>query len=192
MSEKTKISIGTRFRKYCRVVHRELSYVFAGMLLVYAVSGIALNHKDSFNSQYSITRTEYQLVPTSREAVVQGVVDEWLTQCGVGGQEIQHYFPDNTTLKVFLKGNSSLVVDLSTGHGVLEQVRKRPLMGSLSKLHYNPGKVWTYFSDIFAGAMVVVVLSGLVMLKGRHGLFGIGGVEFLIGIIIPLLCIFLL
>lgn len=192
MSEKTKMPIGTRFRKYCRVVHRELSYVFAGMLLVYAVSGIALNHKDSFNSQYSITRTEYQLEPTSQAAVVQGVVDKWLTQCGVGGQEIQHYFPDNTTLKVFLKGNSSLVVDLSTGHGVLEQVRKRPILGSLSKLHYNPGKVWTYFSDIFAGAMIVVVLSGLMMLKGRHGLCGIGGVEFLIGIIIPLLCIFLL
>ena len=192
MVEKVKMSAGARFRKYCRVVHRELSYVFAGMLLVYAVSGIALNHKDTFNSQYSISRTEYQLTPTTREAVAQNVVDEWLEQCGVGGQEIQHYFPDSNTLKVFLKGNSSLVVDLSTGHGVLEQVRKRPILGSLSKLHYNPGKVWTYFSDIFAGAIVVVVLSGMMMLKGRHGLWGIGGVEFLVGIIIPLLCIFLL
>lgn len=192
MVEKVKMSAGARFRKYCRVVHRELSYVFAGMLLVYAVSGIALNHKDTFNSQYSISRTEYQLTPTTREAVAQNVVDEWLEQCGVGGQEIQHYFPDSNTLKVFLKGNSSLVVDLSTGHGVLEQVRKRPILGSLSKLHYNPGKVWTCFSDIFAGAIVVVVLSGMMMLKGRHGLWGIGGVEFLVGIIIPLLCIFLL
>lgn len=182
---------GAKVRKWLRWVHRDLSFVFAGMLLVYAVSGIALNHKDSFNSQYAIHRSEYALPPAARSAVSPSVVAEWLQQCGVAGQEIQHYFPNDTTLKVFLRGNSSLTVNLQTGVGTLEQVRKRPVLGSLSRLHYNPGKAWTCFSDVFAGAMVVIVLTGLFMLRGKHSLIGIGGIEFLIGILIPLLFVLL-
>lgn len=189
--EQPKVSTGTKIRKWFRIVHRELSYVFAGMLLVYAISGIALNHKNSFNSQYSITRTEYRFAPTEQSVVDQTQINKWLAECGVEGDEIQHYFPDANTLKVFLKGNSNLVVELSSGNAVLEQVRKRPILGSLSKLHYNPGKAWTWFSDIFAGAMVVIVLSGIFMLRGKHSLLGIGGIEFLVGVLIPLLFIFL-
>ena len=175
---------GAQIRKWLRTIHRELSYVFAGMLLVYAISGIALNHKATFNSQYRIERTEY-LLPSD------GSLNDWLAQCNMQGKEIQHYNPDSTTLKVFLKGNSTLTVDLTTHIGVLEQVKKRPVLGSLSKLHYNPGKAWTWFSDIFAGAMVLLTLTGLFLVKGKHGLWGIGGIELAIGILIPLLFIFL-
>ena len=175
---------GAQLRKWLRIVHRELSYVFAGMLLVYAISGIALNHKATFNSQYKIERTEF-VFPAD------GSLDEWLTLCDMKGKAIQHYHPDSTTLKVFLKGNSTLTVDLNTHVGVLEQVKKRPFLGSLSKLHYNPGKAWTWFSDIFGVALVLITLTGLFMLKGKHGLWGIGGIELLIGILIPLLFIFL-
>jgi len=189
--EQTKASRGAKVRKWFRIIHRELSYVFAGMLLVYAISGIALNHKNSFNSQYSITRTEYRFAPATQATANQAQIDAWLSACGVSGQEIQHYFPDDNTLKVFLRGNSNLVVDLPTGNATLEQVRKRPVLGSLSKLHYNPGKAWTCFSDVFAVSLILIILTGLFMLKGKHGLVGIGGIEFLIGILIPLLFILL-
>lgn len=191
MEQEKKINKGAKVRKWLRIIHRDLSYVFAGMLLVYAISGIALNHKDSFNSQYSIVRTDYALTATPQAEVSQKTINEWLTECGVEGQEIQHYFPDNNTLKVFLKGNSNLVVDLQTGKAVLEQVKKRPFLGSLSKLHYNPGKAWTCFSDIFAVSLILIIVTGLFMLKGKHGLWGIGGIEFVIGILIPLLFILL-
>lgn len=188
--EQPKNNRGVKVRKWLRIIHRDLSYIFAGMLLVYAVSGIALNHKDSFNSQYSITRTEYHLPMVLRDDVSQDVVNQWLAKCGVGGQEIQHYFPDDATLKVFLKGNSNLVVDLTTGCATLEQVQKRPVLGSLSKLHYNPGTVWTIFSDAFAVALIIIVFTGLFMLRGKHSFIGIGGIEFLIGVLIPLLFVF--
>ena len=176
---------GAQIRKWFRIIHRELSYVFAGMLLVYAISGIALNHKATFNSSYRIERTEHQLQ-------AEGTLDEWLALCGMEGKEIQHYNPDENTLKVFLKGNSTLTVDLTTHIGVLEVVKKRPVLGNLSKLHYNmQGKAWTWFSDIFACALILIMLTGLLMLKGKHGLWGIGGIELLIGILIPLLFILL-
>lgn len=175
---------GAQIRKWFRIIHRELGYVFAGMLLVYAISGITLNHKATFNSNYRIECTELQLP-------ADGTLDEWLALCGMEGKLIQYYNPDSTTLKAFLKGNSTLTVDLNTHVGVLELVKKRPVLGSLSKLHYNPGKAWTWFSDIFAVSMIILVITGLFMLKGKHGLWGIGGIELAIGILIPLLFILL-
>ena len=31
-------------RRWCRLVHRDLSYLFAGMVLIYALSGSVMNH----------------------------------------------------------------------------------------------------------------------------------------------------
>ena len=188
---KTPPSLGALFRKWMRLIHRDLGYVFAGMLLVYAVSGIFLNHKNTFNSQYSIERTQLTLTPLSRIDLsrerVNALLDEAVPDGSLRSAYIQHYCPDSATLKVFLKGNSSLVVHLSTGQALLEQVHKRPVIGALSRLHYNPNKAWTWFSDIFAVALIVIILTGLLMLNGKHGLWGIGGIELLIGILIPLL-----
>jgi hypothetical protein len=60
----------------------------------------------------------------------------------------------------------------------------------MTTLHYNPGKWWTWFADIFAVSLIIITLTGLVMLKGKHGLWGRGGIELLIGIAIPLILLF--
>ncbi len=180
-------------RKFCRWVHRDLSFLFSGMLLVYAISGIALNHKDTYNSQYSIERQTFQVekgLLTDGEMTKNAVL-AILRPLGEEAHYTQHYFPESNRMKVFLKGGSNLEVDLLTGQAVLESVKRRPIMGALSKLHYNPGKAWTVFSDVFAGALVLIIISGLLMLKGRHGLWGIGGIELLVGILLPLLFLFL-
>ena len=89
-------------------------------------------------------------------------------------------------MKVFLKGGSNLWVELATGHVVYESVKRRPIIGSMTRLHYNPGKWWTIFSDIFAIGMVVIIVTGVVMLKGNKGLIGRGGIELLAGMAIPI------
>ena len=59
-------------RKWSRPVHRDLSFFFSGVLLIYAASGFMLNHKRDFNSDYSIRRQEavsytHLTLPTNRE-----------------------------------------------------------------------------------------------------------------------------
>lgn len=178
-----------KFRKWCRLLHRDLSYPFAGMLLVYAVSGIALNHKSTFNSQYDVSVKDYALAEPlpMRELIDRQVVADRILR-GIGEEDnyTKHYFPNDSTLKVFLKSGSNVVVDLPTGHVTYERVRRRPVLGALSRLHYNPGSAWTVFSDVFACAMIVVILTGLLMLRGKHGLWGWGGVELLLGMAVPL------
>lgn len=94
-------------------------------------------------------------------------------------------------MKVFIKGGSSLTVNTETGEAYYESVKKRPILSSLNRLHYNPNRNWTIFSDIFAVSLIVITLTGLVMLKGRKGFWGRGGIEFAAGILIPLAFILL-
>lgn len=182
-------------RKWSRTIHRDLSYLFAGALLVYAVSGICLNHKRDFNSDYVIKLEKYDItqpLPASREGYDEKFVKSLLGPLKEDGNYTKHYFPSENTMKVFLKGGSSLTVNTESGAAQYESVKKRPILGSLNRLHYNPSKNWTVFSDIFAAGLIVITVTGLMMVKGKKGLWGRGGIELAAGIIIPLLFIFFL
>lgn len=132
-----------RVRRVSRWLHRDLSYLFAGALLVYAISGICLNHKRDFNSDYSIRLTEYTLespLPAEKDGWDKDYVLGLLEPLGERENYTQHYFPDEHTVKVFLKGGSSLQVDIRSGQARYESLRKRPLLPALNRLHYNPSR----------------------------------------------------
>ena len=44
----------------------------------------------------------------------------------------------------------------------------------------------------FAIALIIITLSGIIMLKGNKGIIGRGGIELIVGILIPILFLFLL
>ena len=94
-------------------------------------------------------------------------------------------------MKVFLKGGSSLVVDTQSGEAVYESLKRRPLLSDMVKLHYNPGRWWTTFSDVFAVCLILITLTGLVIVKGSKGFWGRGGILFIIGVLIPVLFLML-
>lgn len=181
-------------RKWSRNIHRDLSFIFSGMLLIYAISGIAMNHVNTFNPHYSVTVKEYSLnapLPTKEQISKDYVVSELLKPIKEDGNYTKHYFPESSTMKVFLKGGSSLVVNLDTNTAVYESLKQRHVLSAMTKLHYNPSKGWTIFSDIFVVSLILIILTGLIMIKGRRGLIGIGGIELIIGMAIPLLFILL-
>ena len=84
-----------------------------------------------------------------------------------------------------------MVVDMQSGEGVYESVKKRPLLSGMNRLHSNPNKWWTIFSDIFAASLIIITISGLIMNRGKNGILGRGGIELIVGIVIPILFLFL-
>lgn len=180
------------FRKWSRVIHRDLSFFFSGMVLIYAISGIVMNHWDSINPNFTVKQQEYVLSePLPAKAQInKKTVLSLLEPLGEAGNYTKHYFPREEVMKVFLKGGSSLQVNIQTGAAVYESVKKRPILGGMTRLHYNPGQWWTHFADIFAVALIVITLSGMFMLKGKNGIIGRGGIELLAGILVPLLFLF--
>lgn len=178
----------SEFRRWCRIIHSDISFLFAGMVLIYALSGIYMNHRDAINPHYTGSRTEVVLTDLPAQADMdKAAVIALMERVGVSERYTKHYFPKDNRLKVFLKGSSTLEADLISGTVVYESLRRRPLVSQMTTLHYNPGKWWTWFSDAFAIALIVITITGLAMLKGNRGLWGRGGVELLIGIAIPVL-----
>ena len=162
---------GTAFRKWSRIIHRDLSFFFAGMILIYAISGIVMNHRDSINPHYTVTRTEYKITEdlSDKSKVNEKMILTLLEPLGEAG---------NFT---------SLVINTRTKDAVYEGVKRRPLISSMVQLHFNPGKWWTWFADAFAVCLIIITVSGIVMIKGPKGLWGRGGIELVAGILIPIL-----
>jgi hypothetical protein len=178
-----------KWRKVNRIIHRDLGYFFFGMTLIYSISGIALNHIHHWNPNYIIRNEQFSFDTTmvnddiNREARVL----EILELIGKKEDYKSHYFPVNDQLKIFIKGGS-LVIDQTTGKGVLETIKRRPFFKEINFLHYNnPKKLWTWFSDIFAFSLILIAISGLFLLRGKHGITRRGGWLTLAGVILPII-----
>ena len=134
-------SKSTAFRKWSRTIHRDLSFFFAGMILIYAISGIVMNHRDSINPHYTVTRTEYKITEdlSDKGKVNEKMILTLLEPLDEAGNFTKYYYPEPDRIKVFLKGGSSLVINTRTKDAVYEGVKRRPLISSMVQLHFNPG-----------------------------------------------------
>lgn len=177
-----------KLRKLNRILHRDLGYFFFGMFIVYGLSGIALNHVHEWNPNYIITHDTIQSEIFLNNPVSETGVKQLLDEAGFQKNGLKNfYYPNQTTLKIFIQ-EGSITLDLLTGQGIVEIIRNRPFFKEINFLHYNNAKrLWTWFSDIFAGAMIVIAITGLIIVRGSKGIAGRGGWYLLAGIIIPLI-----
>ena len=178
-----------KLRKLNNVLHRDLGYLFFGMCLIYAISGVALNHLRDFNPNYVIKKYDITMSEKKgREEITKEWIESELVDLDLKNEYKKHYFPANSTLKVFLN-HGNMEVNLETGTGVLETIRKRPILNEFNFLHYNPGVLWKWFSDIFCVALLIIAVSGLFVIKsGKNSIKGWRGAGYTaVGVIIPLI-----
>ncbi len=174
-----------------RVLHRDLGYFFIGMTLIYAISGIAINHRKDWNPNYSIKNHEFSLSRTfEKKDINQQQIEKILEIAGEEGHYKNHYFPNDSTMRIFVNWGS-VSVDLKTGESSLETIKPRPILKEVNFLHYNPGELWTWFSDIFCVALTFLAISGLFIVKGKSGLKWRGTILTALGLIVPLIFLFL-
>ncbi len=177
-----------QWRKWFRVVHRDFGYLFFGLTLVYSISGITLNHLDDWNSNYIIIREEITIENPERiyKGITKPEVREIMDELGQARSYKNHYFPREGTLKVFLKGGS-VIIDTESGNALLEKVTRRPFFREMNYLHYNPQVSWTWISDVFAGALIILAITGLFLVRGAKGITGRGAWLTVLGIVIPII-----
>lgn len=173
--------------KLNRITHRDIGYLIAGLTIIYAISGIALNHKNNWNPNYIFENTAFKTeVPVNRETFTNETALNILKSIKAEEGYKTFHFPNGNKVTIFVDGGF-VQVNAKTGEGVIEKISKRPLFYQLNFLHYNPGRWWKYFSDIFCLALVTVTITGLFIIKGKNGITGRGAILTIIGIILPLL-----
>jgi hypothetical protein len=177
--------------KLNRVTHRDIGYLIAGLTIIYAISGIALNHKNNWNPNYIIDNRSFTTdIPVTRESFNDDVARQILKESGSDTGYKTFYFPSGNKVTIFVEGGFVQVNSLN-GEGIVEKISKRPLFYQINFLHYNPGRWWKYFSDTYCIALVLVTITGLFIVKGRNGITRRGAILTVIGIILPLLFLFI-
>jgi hypothetical protein len=176
------------WRRWNAALHRDLGYLAVGLTVVYAVSGVAVNHADAWNPNYVIEKVERRFPPfalAERDAAVAALVPA-LALPGAPREAVQTG-PDAITL--FYDG---LVVEAhpSAGAATLDSTRDRALFRDVNLLHLNhPKGAWTVVADAYAAVLLLLAVTGLFILRGRPGLGGRGKWLVAAGTAIPLVAL---
>ncbi len=181
-----------KLRKLNRNLHRDLGYIFFFMTLIYGLSGIALNHINDWNPSYIVKYNDFKAntADLSKDNLTRNNVIKLVEQYAKGETYKNHYFPNDNTLKVFIK-DGNLSVDLNSGQGHIETSKRRPVFHQFNYLHYNPQKWWTILSDVYAISLMLLAITGLFILKGKNGITGRGAWLTAIGILVPIVFLLL-
>ncbi len=176
-----------KFRKTIITLHRDIGYFFAGMIVLYAISGIAVNHIDDWNPSFIIQRKQIDLdLPSDPSAITREHVVKNLRPLGEEGNYKSFDFPSSLRVKIYLEDGSVTGI-LGTGVGEYETIRRRPIFFEANSLHIHPKGWWLLYSDIFAGALIFITITGVCILPGRNGLAGRGKWLVAAGVVLPLL-----
>ncbi len=160
-------------RRLNNVTHRDVGYFLSGLVLVYCVSGLALNHVDDWNPDFVIVKkTIHAPHPYARADVTPAVVKSLGELAGEGDYRL-YDFPTASQVKVYYD-DASLLVDLGTGEGNYEKLTRRPLVYQANVLHRNSVRHWRWASDLFGVLLIAVNVTGLFVLRGSKGLGGRG------------------
>lgn len=155
-----------------------------GMLL-FAITGITLNHAGQIKSEIRIRTVELSvpkvvMAPALAYTAIEGFAAEasiprelrdWLKEevgISVGSQ-----FAEWGEYEIYLSmprpgGDSWLSIDLETGELLYEDT-SRGVVSYINDLHKgrNTGITWAWFLDIFSTACIIFCITGLILLQ-RH------------------------
>jgi len=175
-----------KIRKLLRILHRDFGYFIVAMTIVYALSGIYLNHRHDFNPDYKIYITDFQVELPSKSVFTSDDIKAALKSVDDKVIYKKHYLNNQGFIKVFIE-NGDAVINPATGEGTMQFLQKRPFIFSINKLHRaSIGTLWKWISDLMAVILIFVAVSGLFILKGRRG-FNRWGLWFMVaGIVVPL------
>ena len=177
---------GKRLFLLNRSFHRDVGYFCVGLILIYAISGIAVNHVDSWNPSYVVTRTEHTLQNLPADAESDEFEKALAKELGIK-TDFRSRVRDSDEEVLFFYEGTRVEWHQSKQQAHVETTEKRIGLFFANYLHLNKAKrVWTYVADMFAVLLIYLSLSGLFMVKGTNGFGRRGWMLVLAGIVIPI------
>ena len=182
--------IKKRWRGWLRAIHRDFGYLAVGFTLIYALSGIAINHNKDWDPNFHSQERSLTIAPIPADATDDAAVALVIAATGTGkpddvfraGDEIRLGYSDGT--------NVTAIGD--TGQVTVQARQPRFFLRIANWLHYNRGKqAWTYVADIYAVMLLYLAISGIFMIKGRLGLKWRGTILVGAGVAVPVMYIVL-
>ena len=168
-----------------------MGYFCVALTVIYAVSGLAVNHMEDWNPNYRIERIRQEFAPVpvgGKDEMVAAIVD----RLGLPTDYVDSFRPRPEMVEIFYDGYT-VTAHAERGVATWETRTERKVLYDLNFLHLNYGKgIWSWFADLYALALIVLACTGIFVLRGRQGITGRGKWFMGAGLAIPLLLLFFL
>ena len=175
-----------KLRKLNIATHRDLGYFFSSLIIIYCLSGFALNHVNDWNPDFII---EKETIAIPGDYTTSNLSSELIKEFGKQVNETDYKVydvPSPGKVKIYYD-NASLLIDFTTNSGQYEKIIRRPVFYQSNLLHRNSIRGWKWVSDIFAGMLIIISVTGLFILKGKKGISGRGKWLIGAGVLLPIL-----
>lgn len=181
-----------KFRTQSRNWHRDIAYFFVGLIIAFAISGIALNHRRTFSSRefsYSVEQIKLNL-PNNPENINEAFIQSIIPSLDIGNK-YEGFRVQNGSLRILFE-NARAQVSLETGEGEKEWIGRKYVLAEMADLHQSTNNSWIWYSDIFGIAMIIIASSGMFISGGDTSFRKRGWKLALVGVTFPLIFLFLL
>jgi hypothetical protein len=179
-----------KWRRWNNILHRDIGYFCVALTVIYAISGVAVNHIHDWNPNYKIEKVEERFEPfpvSDKPTMVAHLV-----------KVLELPPPDETfrpapeTVQLFYDGWSVMAHALE-GKAIVEKPRDRFLLRDANYLHLNHARgLWTWFADAYAVLLLLLAVTGMFVLKGKKGLSGRGKWFVAAGLVLPVVFLIVL
>ena len=162
-----------KLRRLNYLTHRDVGYFLSGLIIIYCISGLALNHVNDWNPDHIIVKKK---ITVDRIYTPEEITPEVTARFGalVGEEDFKiQDFPTRSQVKIYYD-NASLLVDLNAREGEYERLARRPVFFQANLLHRNSVQGWKWAADLFSVLLILLTLTGIFLLKGKNGIGGRG------------------
>ncbi|MCF0190297.1 MAG: peptidase [Marinilabiliaceae bacterium] len=178
---------GHSWRWWLAMIHRYLGYFAVGLTLIYAISGITMNHKSASDPAYDVERGSTTL---PRELTIQQVDSAWYVSTEIL-PKLNRVMPlDSGSYEVVLQSGSG-IYNKATGYVDYATYERRPIIYWVNQMHNANLEGWSFIGDIYALTLIILALTSPFIVKGKSGISGMGKWWLIAGILIPIIWIFL-
>jgi hypothetical protein len=148
--------------------HRRIGLLVTGMLLVFTISGIALNHQSQWDPYYTVSK-RHEMVHDLAPSMDEDELDLYLRKRYGMDESLNSSLWENSRIVTMSYTNGiSFEIDLRDKSIVKVVTRKRPVIYNLIHLHLNALKgVWVFIADVFAIGLIFLSISGIYLVLGR-------------------------
>ncbi|HRJ28281.1 MAG TPA: PepSY-associated TM helix domain-containing protein [Cyclobacteriaceae bacterium] len=174
-----------------RNTHRDIAYFYLGLIIAFSFSGIFLNHRQAWHPRrYKAEIKEITVAPVHKDSVNDTFIASFTQQQDIT-DNLRRFALNGNILRVSYV-NHDVDLDITTGAGSIVHYKITPVLGQMTILHVDTSKWWIYYSDVFGVAMLVIAGTGMFIVKGENSFRRRGWKFALVGIIFPLIFLFLL
>jgi hypothetical protein len=176
--------LGKRWRAWLRSLHRDIGYLAVGFTVIYAMSGIAMNHIEDWDPNFRATEITHKIAPLTDDLSDAAATQRVIAATGITSA-VQDVFRagDEVRLTFASGAKATAIADTVT----VQNRRDRFFFRVADWLHATRGKqAWKFIADAYAVLLLYLAISGIFMIKGKLGLRWRGASLIALGLAAPI------